>query len=131
MKKLLFLLFSLFFSLTLLASGDILEEISAGIKAGKSADLAKFFNNDVDLTISGVAPEGIYPKAKAELLLNTFFSKNAFKSFNVIHRTASKEGRKHVVGTYVAADGSSYRVTILINSKPTENFIQELKFEKE
>lgn len=125
-KKLAFLLILLIASLSVFA--DIYEDIASAIRMGNSKQLASFFNNTVDLTISN--QEDIYSKAQAEVILRDFFTKNPPKSFNILHQGNSKEGAKYTIGTLATTQGN-FRTYFFVKNIQGKFFIQELRFEKE
>jgi hypothetical protein len=118
----------MFISGVLYADGcDVLSE---AFKSGNSSTISKFLNKTVDLTITGIATEEIYPKAKAEQLIKNFFSKNSPKSFTIIHKGSSKEGTRFVIGT-LTTSGGSFRTHFIVKNVNGQDFLEELKIEKE
>jgi hypothetical protein len=129
--KLLLLFAALFIAARVWAAPDIYDDIATAFQSGNPMSLAKLFDNRVDLSITGVAPEDFYVKAKAEQYLRDFFSKNALKSFTIIHKGSSKEGSKFGTGTLVTTNGNTYRVNFVVKASGTQNLIQELRIEKQ
>ena len=119
----------LFISLSVKASFDIYENISNAIRTGNAAEIARYFNTNVDLTIAN--QEEVYSKAQAEQILKDFFSKNTPRSFTLIHQGLSKEGAKYAIGNLTTQQGNNYRTYFFIKQVGRAEFIQELRFEKE
>lgn len=124
------------FLLILLVSGfsalsyfDIYENIGSAIRAGNSAEIAKFFNINVDLTIGN--QEEVYSKAQAEQVLKDFFIKNTPRSFTLIHQGLSKDGAKYAIGNLTTQQGNNYRTYFFIKQTGRSEYIHELRFEKE
>ena len=123
------LIFACLISITTDLNADIFESISKAIKTGSAKDISQYFNYSVDLTI--LSNEEVYSKVHAEQLLQDFFSKNPCKSFSIIHNGVSKEGAKFAIGKFIAANGASYRIYVLIKQNGSAEFIQEFRIEKE
>lgn len=108
---------------------DIYDEISDAIKNGEAKEIAKFFDNNVNITILG--QEDIYSKAQAELLLQNFFSKNTPRTFSLVHEGGPESAGKFVIGSLTTTDGKKYRVTIHIKKAGSDSVVQELRIESE
>ena len=105
-----------------------LENISLAIQTGNAAEVAKYFDNTVSITVFN--SEGSYSKAQAEMVLKDFFSKNSPRSFKIIHKGNSSEGSQYAIGTLVSAKGS-FRTYIYIKKKGNAYLIQEIRFEND
>lgn len=121
----------LFVGLTMLVSfvkADDLENISLAIQTGNAAQVAKYFDNTVSITVFN--SEGSYSKAQAEMVLKDFFSKNPPRSFKIIHKGNSSEGSQYAIGTLLSNKGS-FRTYIYIKKKGSSYLIQEIRFEND
>lgn len=105
---------------------DINAKISQAIQSSNAAELAKYFNNSIDLTIPG--SEGTYSKVQAEQIIKSFFSKYPPVTFTINHKGNSKDGSMYAIGTY-KSKSQSFRTYYL--TKPIEGqlLIHQLKFE--
>ena len=119
---------------TLLTIGAILssfsvfssiDEVITAMKAGNSADIAKFFDNTVEINIPDKTNN--YSKSQAELVLKDFFSSNSVKGFDVIHK-GENSGSQYCIGTLITKNGS-YRTTIFMKKKGDKQVLQEITFE--
>jgi len=117
---------TIYASLVLNNSGDIINEVSAAIKSGNASNVSKYFNPTLDLTVPG--NEGTYSKAQANMILKDFFSKNSPKSFLINHQGASNDGSLYAIGTYTSNLGA-YRTYFLLKKTGTTYLIQKLEFE--
>lgn len=124
MKKLLFaiIIFTAFSSFVSISSKEIID----AIKSGNAAEVAKYFDNTVEITLPGT--NGSYSKSKAELVLRDFFAQNAVKSFQVIHQSENA-GSQFCIGNLITSTGS-FRTTIYMKQTGSKELIQELRFEK-
>ena len=119
---------------TLMAIGTLLssftlfssiDEVISAMKAGNAAEIAKFFDNTVEINM----PEksNSYSRSQAELVLKDFFSSHAVKSFTVIHK-GENSGSQFCIGTLVTKSGS-YRTTIFMKQKGDKQLLQGITFE--
>jgi len=67
------LLTGIFLALALIANATpITDSLATAFKTGNSSEIAKYFNNSVDLSIPG--NEGVYSNTQAKLILKTFYT---------------------------------------------------------
>ena len=124
MKRLLFsLAVILFFCSFMMIS---FSEVVSAIRSGKANEVAKYFDNTVEITL----PEksNSYSKSQAELVLYKFFTNNAVTNFEVIHKSESA-GSQYCIGNLTTNNGV-YRTTIYMKQKGEKELVQELRFEK-
>jgi hypothetical protein len=102
-----------------------ISDIVSAIKAGNAAQVAKYFDNTVEITL----PEksNSYSKSQAELILRDFFSNNGIKAFSVLHQ-GENAGSQYCIGTLVTRS-ASYRTTIYMKQKGDRQILQEIRFE--
>jgi pyridoxal/pyridoxine/pyridoxamine kinase len=125
MKKTLFYLLIL---LQLSAAADTFDEVVIAIKSANSAEVAKYFNSNVELTI--LTSEGVYSKQQAEIIVKNFFNANPPKNVVIQHKGSSAQGSKYAIANYECAQGK-YRVYIFMKESAGKMLIHELRFEKE
>jgi len=104
------------------------DEIVESIKDGNAKELAKFFNNTLDLNIPG--NEGTFSRAQAEVVMRDFFFKNPPKSFKINHQGSSNDGSHFFIGLYTTQK-QSFRTYFLVKKVDEQYLIQLLQFEKE
>lgn len=109
-------------SLTNLTAND---EIINAFKAGNAAQVAKFFDNTVEISL----PEktNSYSRSQAEMVLKDFFTLNPVKSFNVLHK-GQNAGSEYFIGQYISKN-HTYRTTVFMKQKDNRQVIQEIRFE--
>lgn len=120
-------IFSLFF-VFLLSSFSYrvgIDDIIAAMKTGNAAQVAKYFDNNVEISMPDKSNS--YSKSQGELVLKDFFSNNVVKSFDVIHK-GENAGSQYCIGTLVTK-GGSFRTTIFMKQKGDQQVLQELRFE--
>lgn len=129
MKKIFFLPFLFFvFAQLAVANNDITEKVSSAIREGNAKELSKFFKDNVDLAIGD--KEEVYSSSQAELILKDFFSKNAPKTFTIVHQGMSKLGLQYVIGNLVTSTGN-FRVSFYIKKSIQGQFIQQFRIDPE
>lgn len=110
------------------AFAGTLENIATAIQSGNAKELAKFFDNNVDITVYN--KEEMYSKIQAEMVVKDFFIKNPPTSFKIIHKGASNQGSEYAIGTLNTNVGS-FRTYIYVKQKAGAYTIQEIRFEKD
>lgn len=101
-------------------------EVINAIKSGNAAEVAKYFDKTVELTLPGKSNS--FSKSQASLVLQDFFNQNTVKSFNVIHQSENA-GSEYCIGNLTTANGV-FRTTIYMKQVGEKQLIQELRFEK-
>jgi hypothetical protein len=113
---------TLLYSFTLNAG---IDDVIAAMKAGNASQVAKFFDNNVEISMPDKTNS--YSKSQGELVLKDFFTTNIVKSFDVIHK-GENGGSQFCIGNLITK-GGSYRTTIYMKQKGDQQFLQELRFE--
>lgn len=105
-----------------------IERISLAIQTGNSKELARYFDNNVEITVAD--NEEMYSRTQAEQVVRDFFIKHPPATFKVIHKGSSNEGSEYCIGTLVTSN-QTYRTYIYIKQKGPDYYIQELRFEED
>ena len=102
-----------------------IDEVISAMKTGNSSEIAKFFDNTVEINM----PEknNSYSKSQAELVLKDFFTTNTVKGFEIIHK-GENSGSQYCIGTLITKNGS-FRTTIFMKQKGDKQVLQEITFE--
>lgn len=109
-------------SFTFLSS---IDEVISAMKDGNAASIARYFDNTVEINTPD--KNNSYSKSQAELVLKDFFSSNAIRSFNVLHK-GENSGSQFCIGTLVTRNGS-FRTTIFMKQKGDKQVLQKITFE--
>ncbi len=117
----------LFLSLTLFSFTKRLgiEEVVASLRSGNASQIAKYFDNTVEITLS--EKTNSYSKSQAEVILRDFFNNNSIKDFQVLHK-GDNGGSQYCIGKLVTRS-SAYRTTIFMKQKGDKQLLQEIRFE--
>ena len=126
MKRIFTLVFS---SLILLSFTSLvgIEDVVAGLKSGNASQIARYFDNTVEITLP--AKSNSYSKSQAEVILKDFFSNNVVKSFKPLHK-GDNGGSQFCIGT-LQTNTASYRTTIYMKQKGDKQVLQEIRFENQ
>lgn len=106
-----------------------LEAISKALGSGDADALAKYFGDNVEISI--LDKEQTYTKAKATEVLRGFFNTNKPKSFNQVHKGTSRENSDQYCIGNLAATGGNYRVYLYLKVAGNNVTVQEIRFDKE
>jgi hypothetical protein len=107
--------------------GTAIDEVMAGLKSGNAAQVAKYFDNTVDLTLPGKSSSNTYSKSQAEQVLKDFFAANGVKGFDVIHK-GDNGGNQYCIGTLTTRNGA-FRTTLYMKQREGQPVLPELKIE--
>ncbi len=102
-----------------------IDEVVTAIKSGNAAQIAKYFDNTVEINLPDKS--NTYSKSQAEIVLKDFFANNPVKNFEVIHK-GENAGSQYCIGTLITKSGS-FRTTIYMKVKGEVQVLQELRFE--
>ncbi len=125
MKRLFPLVILCFSLLSSFITLNSIDDVVGALKTGNATQLAKFFDNSVEVSMPDKSNN--YSKSQAEMVLKDFFSINNVKGFEVIHK-GQNGGSQYCIGTLQTISGS-YRTTIFMKRKGGAQFLQELRFE--
>jgi hypothetical protein len=113
------------------AQSDVFSGAKAALKAGNSHDLARHFNNNIELIVESENVEfDKVSNTQAELILKNFFQKNPAKDFNYVHQGSSPEGAQYSTGTYQTQNGK-YLVYIVLKQFGGKYMIDRIDFRRE
>lgn len=117
----------IFFTSFVTPPDDTAKLVAAALQAGNAAEVSKYFNPMVDLSLPG--SDDTYSKTQAGQILKEFFSQNVVKSFKVSKQGSSADGSTYCIGT-LEAGGKSYRVYYLIKPVAGKNLVQQLQVQE-
>jgi outer membrane lipoprotein-sorting protein len=123
-------LLSAFFATLIFSSisfAQIPDGIVNSIQTGNDANLAGFFNENVELVV--LTHDDVYSKSQAQQIVAAFFKSNKPKQFEIIHQ-GGKEGARYAIGSLTTNTGI-FRVYFLLKNKNNTSYIHQLKIEKQ
>jgi hypothetical protein len=101
-----------------------LTNIVNAMKSGNASEVAKYFDENVEITLFDKSNS--YAKRQAEQVLNDFFINNPVKDFEVIHQSENGDSQ-YCIGNLITKNGT-YRTTIYVKQHGQKQLIQELRF---
>lgn len=117
-----------FFTVQAQSSASPLEDMVNALKNDRVADMVKYFDSFVPVTINNV--QAIYSHNQAEIVLRDFFEKNNPRDFTVMENGSPDNTSKFVIGYFSTPAGVKYNVYILMRLKGSF-IVQEIKLNKE
>lgn len=105
----------------------VIQEVISALQASNAAQVARHFDNTVDITLPQKGNS--YSKSQAEVILRDFLVTNPVKSFQVIHR-GDNAGSQYCIGKLITKNGA-FRTTIFMKQRGDNQFLQEIRFENE
>lgn len=102
-----------------------MDEVINALKNGNSVQIAKSFDNTVEITMPDKSNS--YSKSQAELVLKDFFNNNPVKGFEVIHK-GENGGSQYCIGTLDTKNGP-FRTTLFMKQRGDKLLLQEIRFE--
>lgn len=114
-----FLLFSAF------KSQNSIDEVIGALRSGNSAELAKYFDENIELIMPDKSDS--YSKAQAQLIVKDFFSNNGVKAFELKHKGDSPGGH-FCIGTLQTSAGN-FRTNVFMRTKSGKEVVKEIRFQ--
>lgn len=102
-----------------------LEEVASAIRHGNASELARYFDNRVDVTLPGRSDN--YSKNQAELVIRDFFTQNAVSNFEIRHKGDNNDGSQYCIGSLQTRNGD-FRAKLFLKLRGSRQVIQELEF---
>ena len=124
-KKIVITITVLLFSLCGMAQ-NVVEDLRASIAVGNVNGIARYFDNNLSLNITG--SQASYSRPQAEMVLRDFFNKNNPRKLDLDHSDASRNMR-YAMGTLITATGN-YRIYFALKQKDNNTVLQELRIER-
>lgn len=105
-----------------------LDEITYAIRAGNVAELSRYLDSRVDISLPDKSDT--YSKIQAEMIIRDFFSTNGVQNFTIKHRGNTGAGSEFCVGVLQTRNGD-YRTTLYVKQKGDRQLLQEIRFQNQ
>jgi hypothetical protein len=102
-----------------------IDEVVAALRKGDAAQLSKYLDGRVDISLPGKSDN--YSKSQAQMILKDFFTSHEVKSFQVKHK-GEQNGSQFCIGLLQTRNGN-YRTKFYMKQKGEQLVVQELGFE--
>ena len=121
-------LLTLLFLLPRVASADDIDKIADLLKTSNAHEIAKYFGNNVDISIS--EESNTYSKAQAQMILDKFFKDNKPHTAKLLHRVSSNPN--YNFGVYIlTTEKGKFRISCTLKEVNKVMQIMELRIETE
>jgi Domain of unknown function (DUF4783) len=105
-----------------------IEDMVNAMKTNRVADMAKYFDNFVPITINN--SQVLYSRNQAEVVLKDFFDKNNPSGITVMDNGSPDPTSKFCIGSFTTPAGVKYSFYILMRLKGSF-VVQDLRLNKE
>ena len=102
-----------------------IDEVIGALRSGNSSALAKYFDDNVELTLPDKSDN--YSKAQAQLIVKDFFSNNEVKDFSLEHKGDSPGGH-YCIGT-LQTNAGKFRTNVFMKMKNGKEVVKEIRFQ--
>ncbi len=126
MSRIASLLLILTLPLSLMAQGDVKDQVTLALKTGNARALATHFIANIDLTVPDNSD--VYSKAQAEQILRKFFDEHVPSDLSIDHEGVSKMGDRYYIGKLHTSTGG-YRVTFFLKKAGEVFQVKQLRIE--
>jgi hypothetical protein len=113
-----------FLSSFTLQNGRI-DEVIGALRSGSSSELAKYFDDNIDLTLPDKSDN--FSKPQAQQIVRDFFKNNGVKDFDLKHKGDSPDGH-FCIGTLQTNTGN-FRTNVFMKAKNGTEVIKEIRFQ--
>lgn len=102
-----------------------IDEVISALRTGNSAELSKFFDDNVELTLPDKSDN--FSRAQAQLILKDFFGNNGVKGFDLKHKGDSPGGH-FCIGT-LQTNAGNFRTNVFMKTKNGKEVVKEIRFQ--
>ncbi|MEI6949457.1 DUF4783 domain-containing protein [Paraflavisolibacter sp. H34] len=102
-----------------------LDDVIEALRTGKADEMAKYIEDDVEITLPGKSDT--YSRAQALVILKDFFANNKVLTFEVKHR-GSNSNNQFCIGNLQTRSGA-YRTTIFMKTKNGRQSVKAIQFQ--
>lgn len=102
-----------------------IDGVIGALRSGNSADLSKYFDDNVELTLPDKSDS--YSKAQAQLIVKDFFNNNRVKGFELKHKGDSPSGQ-FAIGT-LQTNAGNFRTNVFMKIKGGREVVKEIRFQ--
>jgi len=108
-------------------TSDSIDDVVAALRAGNAAQLAKFFDTRIDISLPDKSEN--FSKKQAEMILKDFFSINEVRNFQVKHK-GENNSSQFCIGLLQTKNGN-FRTKLYMKLKGNQQVVQEISFVRE
>ena len=119
------LLLSSVYMLSSFTTQNAIDEVINALRAGNSAQLSNYFDDNVELTLPDKSDN--YSRAQAQLIVKDFFNNNVVKGFELKHKGESPGGH-FCIGT-LQTNAGNFRTNVFMKTKNGREVVKEIRFQ--
>ena len=113
--------------LTSFSTNYSIEEVLAALRSGNAAQLAKYFDSRVDISLPDKNDN--FSRNQAEMIIKDFFLAHEVKNFQVKHK-GENNGSQFFIGVLQTKNGN-FRTKLYLKQKGNQQVVQEIAFQPE
>ncbi len=102
-----------------------LDDVVKALQAGNSYEVARYFDDNVELTIPGKSDN--YSKAQAQVILKDFFSNSNVRGFELKHKGESPGG--HFCSGTLQTGAGNFRTNVFMKIRNNNEVVREIQFQ--
>ena len=106
-------------------AGTNIDEIVVAIRLGNAAQLSRYFDSRVDISLPDKTDS--YSRNQAEMVIRDFFSSIGVRNFEIKYK-GENNGSKYCIGTLKTRNGD-YRTKLFMKQKESKQVLQEIAFQ--
>jgi hypothetical protein len=110
---------------TVSTKGANIDEIVVAIRSGNAAQLSRYFDNRVDISLPDKTDN--YSRTQAEMVMRDFFSSTGVRNFEIKYKGESNDS-KYCLGTLQTKNGD-FQTKLLVKQKDNKQVLQEIVFQ--
>ena len=102
-----------------------IDEVVAAIKSGNATELARYFDERVDISLPDKSDT--YSKTQAEMIMKDFFNNKGVIGFELKHK-GEQGGAQFCVGELITKQGN-FRTHLFMRQRGDRQLLQEIRFQ--
>ncbi len=102
-----------------------IDEVVTAIKAGNASELARYFDERVDISLPDKSDT--YSKTQAEMIMKDFFNNKGVVGFELKHK-GEQGGAQFCVGELKTRQGN-FRTHLFMRQRGDRQLLQEIRFQ--
>ena len=106
-----------------------MDDVVGVLNSNKLENIVKYFDNMVDITLNN--NQSTYSRSQAEVVIRSFFSKNAITSFKIKYKgNDADDSSFYLIGDMKTKGNAIFHVYLFFKHKGNDHFLQEMKIEQ-
>lgn len=129
MKKYLIIFLTTMLMLNNVTAQPKMDDVVTVLNGSSIENIVKYFDNVVDITLNN--NQSTYSKSQAEMVIRSFFNKNAVTAFKIKYKGNSSDDQSfYLIGDMKTNGHGVYKVYLFFKIRGKDHFLQEMKIEQ-